>query len=211
LNLKQFLPIWHNLALSDLYLHFWRNIRICFFKVQGWLSLLWHFLRRFCRTFPWQNFLDHINTFSSARCRHGDCRMSSRSVVLDLGAIWSVCLFEVFWNGWTSTWFPLGSVNICLRYAATIHIFFFLQTHFFLIFLFPFHHCHNQDNQQQWKYCWGYSEIQYDSGIRGDVLSYRFSWTLLISWTFHGVVFDSQGSKPSTLSPWMYPSEQPLG
>ena len=130
--------------------------------------------------------LDHINTFSSARCRHGDCRMSSWSVVLDLGAIWSVCLFEVFWNGWTSTWFPLGSVNICLRYAATIHVFFFLQTHFFLVFLFPFHHCHNQYNQQQWKYCWGYSEIKCDSGILWDVR--RFSITVLVLWTFCGVI-----------------------
>jgi len=169
-------------------------------------GILDRLLRRFCRTFPWQNFLDHINTFSSARCRHGDCRMSSWFVVLDLGAIWPVCLFEVFWNGWTSTWFPFGSVNICLRYAATIHVFFFLQTHFFLIFLFPFHHCHNQDNQQQWKYCWGYSKIQFDSGIRGDDLSYRFSGTVLISWTFHGVIFDSQGSKPLALSLWMYPT-----
>ena len=182
--MKQYLPIWHNLAFSDLYLHFWRNIRICFFKVHSRTS---HYgiLRRFLcrRTFPWQHILDHINTFSSTRRRHGNCRMSSRSVVLYLGAIWPVSLFEVFWNGWTSTWFPFGSVDICLWYAATVHVFFFLQTHFFFIFLFPFHHRHNQYNQQQWKHCWGYSEKQCYSEIRGAVL-FHFGRPKV-----HGVIF----------------------
>ena len=155
-----FSPIWHNLA-------FIRSIFTLLKKYQNLLfqssfkniSLYYGILLRFRRTFPWQHILDHINTFSSTRCRHSNRWVSSRSVVFHLGAIWPVCLFEVFWNGWTSAWFPLGSVNICLRYATTIHVFFFLQTHFFLIFLFPFHHSHNQYNQQQWKYCWGYSKI----------------------------------------------------